>query len=103
MFSEIEDDFVYSPLPDGIDPRSTRLELFNIIEDHIQRVSKYQKKAALRMGKPTHKKYVVEKDSSSSEKAEKDRLALQISKLLEDEDKQKKAALIIELMLKGKL
>lgn len=46
VFSEIENDFVYSPLPDGIDPRSTRLELFNIIEDHIQRVSKYQKKAA---------------------------------------------------------
>ena len=45
VFSEVEEDFVYSPLPEGIDPRETKLELFNIIEEHILRVSKQYKKS----------------------------------------------------------
>tara|TARA_B100000925_G_scaffold20244_1_gene13848 strand:- start:934 stop:1152 length:219 start_codon:yes stop_codon:yes gene_type:complete len=46
VFSQIEEEFIYSPLPKGIDPRSTRLELFNIIEEHINRVAGYYKETA---------------------------------------------------------
>ena len=46
VFSEVNDDFVYSPLPDGIDPRSTKLELFNIIEEHINKIADYYKESA---------------------------------------------------------
>ena len=39
VFSEINENFVYSALPDGIDPMTTKLELFEVIEDHMKRVS----------------------------------------------------------------
>lgn len=42
VFTEIGNDFVYSALPEGIDPRTTKLELFNVIEDHLERVSKHK-------------------------------------------------------------
>ena len=41
VFSEINDDFVYSALPDGINPHTTKLELFEIIEEHMHRISKH--------------------------------------------------------------
>ena len=44
VFSEIENDFIYSPLPDGINRKTTKLELFEVIEEHIIRVSKHIKK-----------------------------------------------------------
>ena len=44
VFTEVENDFIYSPLPEGINPKTTKLELFEVIEDHIIRVSKYMKK-----------------------------------------------------------
>ncbi len=40
VFSEIEENIVYSALPDGIDPKTTRLELFEVIESHLKKVSK---------------------------------------------------------------
>jgi len=40
VFSEINEELVYSALPEGMDPRSTKLELFHVIEDHMQKVSK---------------------------------------------------------------
>ena len=46
VFSQIEEDFIYSALPNGIDPRSTKLELFNIIEEHMNRVADYYKASA---------------------------------------------------------
>ena len=46
VFSQVDEDFVYSALPKGIDPRSTKLELFKIIEDHINRVAEYYKEGA---------------------------------------------------------
>jgi len=46
VFSQIEEEFIYSALPKGIDPRSTKLELFNIIEEHINRVADYYKESA---------------------------------------------------------
>ena len=42
------------------------------------------------MGKPSHKKYVVERSPNDKEKAETDKLTLQIEKLLKDEKQQKK-------------
>lgn len=44
VFSEIENDFIYSPLPEGVNPKTTKLELFEIIENHILRVSQRMKK-----------------------------------------------------------
>ncbi len=40
VFSEINNEFVYSALPDGMDPRETKLELFHVIEEHMRKVSK---------------------------------------------------------------
>ena len=44
VFSEIEDNFIYSPLPEGVNPKTTKLELFEVIENHIVRVSQHVKK-----------------------------------------------------------
>jgi len=43
VFSEIENDMVYSVLPEGVDPRSTKLELYHVIEEHLHRVAKMRK------------------------------------------------------------
>tara|TARA_R110002049_G_scaffold152839_1_gene316983 strand:+ start:2106 stop:2333 length:228 start_codon:yes stop_codon:yes gene_type:complete len=43
VFSEINEELVYSALPEGMDPRSTKLELFHVIEDHMKKVSKQMK------------------------------------------------------------
>ena len=40
-FSEISGDMVYSALPMGMDPHTTKLELFEVIEDHMKKVSKH--------------------------------------------------------------
>jgi len=44
VFTEVNDDFVYSALPDGMDPRSTKLELYEVIEEHMERVASNFKK-----------------------------------------------------------
>ena len=44
VFSEVENDFIYSPLPEGINPKTTKLELFEVIENHIVRISEHIKK-----------------------------------------------------------
>jgi hypothetical protein len=41
VFSEIKGDMVYSALPTGMDPHTTSLELFEVIENHMQKVSKH--------------------------------------------------------------
>lgn len=43
VFSEINNELVYSALPEGMDPRETKLELFHVIEDHMKKVSKQYK------------------------------------------------------------
>lgn len=43
-FTQIDDEMVYSALPQGVNPHTTRLELFEIIEDHMKKVSKHYKK-----------------------------------------------------------
>lgn len=44
VFTEVGQDFIYSALPDGMDPRTTKLELFEVIEEHMNRVSQSYKK-----------------------------------------------------------
>lgn len=46
-FTEINDDVIYSCLPDGMDPRKTKLELYEIIEDHMQKVAEIQGQARM--------------------------------------------------------
>jgi hypothetical protein len=39
VFSESGDDMIYSALPSGMDPRNTKLELMEIVEEHMRKVS----------------------------------------------------------------
>lgn len=41
VFSEIRGELVYSALPYGMDPHTTSLELFEVIETHMEKVSKH--------------------------------------------------------------
>ncbi len=41
VFTEIKGDMIYSALPNGMDPHSTKLELFEVIEEHMDKVSKH--------------------------------------------------------------
>lgn len=43
IFTEINNEFVYSAMPEGMDPRSTKLELFDIIENHMRKVATHPK------------------------------------------------------------
>lgn len=38
VFSESGEDMVYSALPDGMDPRSTKVELLEVVEEHMKKV-----------------------------------------------------------------
>lgn len=40
VFTEINDELVYSALPTGMDPHTTKMELFEVIEEHLQKVSR---------------------------------------------------------------
>ena len=44
IFAEVEGEMVYSTLPEGMDPRTTKLEVYDVIEDHIKKVSKFHKR-----------------------------------------------------------
>ncbi len=49
IFTEVNNEVVYSAMPDGMDPRSTQLELFEVIETHMKKVAthpRYQGEAA---------------------------------------------------------
>ena len=41
VFTEINGDMVYSALPNGMDPHTTNLELFEVIENHMTKVSRH--------------------------------------------------------------
>lgn len=43
IFTEIEGDVIYSQLPEGMDPYNTKLELYEVIEEHMVRVSKHKR------------------------------------------------------------
>ena len=38
VFSESGNDMVYSALPDGMDPRTTKVELLEVVEEHMKKV-----------------------------------------------------------------
>jgi len=42
-FTEIEENFVYSALPEGINPHTTKIELFEVIEEHMEKVAEHYK------------------------------------------------------------
>ncbi len=43
IFAEVNNEFVYSAMPEGMDPRETKLELFNVIEEHITKIAQLPK------------------------------------------------------------
>lgn len=45
IFSEVNNEVVYSVMPQGMDPKTTKLELFEVIEDHMSRVAGHKKRA----------------------------------------------------------
>jgi hypothetical protein len=42
VFTENNGEMVYSVMPEGMDPKTTKLELYQIIEEHMQRVANHQ-------------------------------------------------------------
>lgn len=44
IFTEINNEMVYSALPEGMDPRTTKLELYDVIEDHMKKIAGNNKK-----------------------------------------------------------
>lgn len=43
IFTEIENEFIYSALPEGLDPRTTKLELYDVIEEHMKKIKTHNK------------------------------------------------------------
>jgi len=39
IFTEVNEKVIYSAMPEGMDPRSTKLELYDVIEDHLKKVA----------------------------------------------------------------
>ena len=39
IFTEVNHELVYSAMPEGMDPKTTDLELYDVIEDHIKKVA----------------------------------------------------------------
>ncbi len=45
IFSEVNNEVVYSVMPHGMDPKTTKLELFEIIEEHMTKVAANKRRA----------------------------------------------------------
>ncbi|WP_372654790.1 hypothetical protein [Halobacteriovorax sp.] len=45
VFTEVNAELIYSAMPEGMDPRETKLELYEIIEDHMDKVVQYYQKS----------------------------------------------------------
>jgi hypothetical protein len=45
IFSEVNNEVVYSVMPQGMDPKTTKLELFEIIEEHMTKIAGHKKRA----------------------------------------------------------
>ena len=45
IFSEVNNEVIYSVMPHGMDPKSTKLELFSIIEDHMTKVASHKRRS----------------------------------------------------------
>ena len=45
IFSEVNGEVVYSVMPEGMDPKTTKLELYQIIEDHMGKVASHKRRS----------------------------------------------------------
>lgn len=45
IFSEVNGEVVYSVMPQGMDPKTTKLELYQIIEDHMSKVASHKRRS----------------------------------------------------------
>ena len=45
IFSEVNNEVVYSVMPSGMDPKSTKLELYEIIEEHLTKVASHKRRS----------------------------------------------------------
>lgn len=45
IFSEVNNEVVYSVMPQGMDPKTTKLELYEIIEEHLTKVASHKRRA----------------------------------------------------------
>ena len=45
IFSEVNNEVVYSVMPHGMDPKETKLELYNIIEEHMSKVASHKRRS----------------------------------------------------------
>jgi hypothetical protein len=45
IFSEVNNEVVYSVMPHGMDPKSTKLELYAIIEEHMTKVASHKRRS----------------------------------------------------------
>lgn len=46
IFSEVNNEVVYSVMPEGMDPKTTKLELYAIIEEHMTKVAGHKRRSA---------------------------------------------------------
>jgi hypothetical protein len=44
IFTEVKGEVVYSVLPEGMDPHTTKLELYEVIENHMKKVASNHKR-----------------------------------------------------------
>lgn len=44
IFSEVNNEIVYSVMPEGMDPKTTKLELYTIIEEHMTKVASHKRR-----------------------------------------------------------
>jgi hypothetical protein len=45
IFSEVNNEVIYSVMPQGMDPKSTKLELYEIIEEHLSKVASQKRRS----------------------------------------------------------
>lgn len=41
IFTEVNGQTVYSAMPEGMDPKTTKLELYDVIEEHMKKVARH--------------------------------------------------------------
>ena len=45
IFTEVNNEVIYSAMPEGMDPKTTKLELFDVIEEHMKKVATHPRYA----------------------------------------------------------
>jgi hypothetical protein len=45
IFSQVDNEVVYSIMPEGMDPKTTKLELYEIIENHMAKVATHKRRS----------------------------------------------------------